>query len=308
VRPTLERPLQKALNRPQVRALRRAIGRPVLVTSRRTATPTPPRFAPEGTGAPGRAHVDAATLRTDRWWLAPLVTVSVLLSFIAYSTVRAFMDKDYFLDPYISPFYSPCLTSSCGEAPHVSWLGTPWIITPAIWILVFPLGFRLTCYYYRKAYYRSFWASPPACAVAEPHAKYTGETRLPLIGNNVHRYFFYAGLVFNVILTYDAIVAFRFDKDGGHHFGVGLGTAVLVVNATLLWLYSLSCHSCRHIMGGRLNHFSKHPVRYRFWTWVSKLNHHHMKLAWVSLFGVALTDLYVWLVSAGVFTDPRWIS
>jgi hypothetical protein len=308
VKATLERPLKKALDRPRVRALRRAVGRPALVTSRRAVPEAPPRQAPEGTGAPGRAHLDTATLRTDRWWLAPLITVSVLLAFIAYSTVRAFMDKDYFLDPYISPFYSPCLASSCGEAPHVSWLATPWLITPAIWILVFPLGFRLTCYYYRKAYYRSFWMSPPACAVAEPHGKYTGETRLPLIGNNVHRYFFYAGLVFNTILTYDAIVAFRFEKDGGHHFGVGLGTAVLVVNATLLWLYSLSCHSCRHIFGGRLNHFSKHPVRYRFWTFVSKLNHHHMKFAWVSLFGVALTDLYVWLVSAGLFDDPRWIS
>ena len=197
--------------------------------------------------------------------------------------------------------------------PNWELFGSWWGISPAIIILIFPLGFRLTCYYYRKAYYRAFWMSPPACAVAEPHGKYTGETRVPLVGNNIHRYFFYAGLVFNVILTYDAIVAFRFAEVGAtghvsHHFGVGLGTAVLVTNATLLWLYSLSCHSCRHIMGGRLTHFSKHPLRYRFWTFVSKLNHHHMKFAWVSLFGVALTDLYVWLVSSGVFNDPRWIS
>ena len=266
------------------------------------------RTAPAGTGAPGRARLDTRTLRTDRWWVPPLITFAVLVSFIIYATVRAFLNKDYFLDPYISPFYSPCLASSCAPAPHLSWFPSNAFFTPAIFILVFPLGFRLSCYYYRKAYYRAFWLSPPACAVAEPHTKYTGETRVPLVGNNIHRYFFYAGLVFNVILTYDAIVAFRFEKDGGHHFGVGLGTAVLVTNATLLWLYSLSCHSCRHIMGGRLNHFSKHPLRYRFWTFVSKLNHHHMKFAWVSLFGVALTDLYVWLVSAGVFNDPRWIS
>ncbi len=266
------------------------------------------RTSPQGTGAPGRAHLDARTLRTDRWWLQPLITVAVLLSFIAYATFRAFHNTYYFLDPYISPFYSPCLSDACAPAPHVSLFPSNAFFTPAIFILVFPLGFRLTCYYYRKAYYRSFWMSPPACAVAEPHGKYTGETRLPLIGNNVHRYFFYAGLVFNVILTYDALIAFRFESDGGHRFGVGLGTLVLLTNATLLWLYSLSCHSCRHIFGGRLNHFSKHPIRYRFWTFVSKLNHHHMKFAWVSLFGVALTDLYVWLVSAGVFSDPRWIS
>ncbi|MCU1604569.1 MAG: integral rane protein, partial [Modestobacter sp.] len=180
--------------------------------------------------------------------------------------------------------------------------------TPAIFILIFPLGFRLTCYYYRKAYYRAFWQSPPACAVAEPHQKYSGETKLPLVGNNIHRYFFYAGLVFNTILTYDAIAAFFFEKNGGTHFGVGLGTFVLLANAAMLWLYSLSCHSCRHIMGGRLNHFSKHPLRYKFWTLVSKLNHSHMKFAWISLVGVALTDAYVWAVSSGLFNDPRWIS
>jgi len=264
--------------------------------------------APAGTGAPGRARIEAKTLRTDRWWLQPLVTFTVLVLFIIYATVRAFMNKYYYRDPYISPFYSPCVADSCPA--DVKWWGIPSnaFFTPAIFILIFPLGFRLTCYYYRKAYYRAFWMSPPACAVAEPHGKYTGETRVPLIGNNVHRYFFYAGLVFNTILTYDAVRAFVFDKDGSKHFGFGLGTAVLILNAVLLWLYSLSCHSCRHIMGGRLNHFSKHPVRYRFWTWVSKLNHHHMKFAWVSLVGVALTDAYVWAVAGGLFSDPRWIS
>jgi len=268
--------------------------------------------APMGTGAPGRARIDARTLRTDRWWLQPAITVAVLLAFIVYATVRAFMNKHYFVDEggaeYISPFYSPCLSSSCDPAPHLSLFPSNGFFTPAIFILIFPLGFRLTCYYYRKAYYRSFWLSPPACAVAEPHGRYTGETRLPLVGNNLHRYFFYAGLVFNVILTYDALIAFRFTEGGEHRFGVGLGTLVLLTNAILLWLYSLSCHSCRHIFGGRLNHFSKHPLRYRFWTFVSKLNHHHMKYAWISLVGVALTDLYVWLVASGAFDDPRWIA
>ena len=79
-----------------------------------------------------------------------------------------------------------------------------------------------------------------------------------------------------MILTYDAVLAFR-DRDGdwGH---MGLGTLVLVANAVLLWLYSLSCHSCRHIVGGRLNSFSRHPLRYRFWTVVSRLNGRHMQL------------------------------
>ena len=129
--------------------------------------------------------------------------------------------------------------------------GDWWKLSPALLILVFPLGFRLTCYYYRKAYYRSFWLSPPACAVAEPHKSYSGETRFPLVLQNAHRWFFYAGLVFNVILTWDALLGFR--NPPGEWGHMGLGTLVLLVNAALLWLYSMSCHSCRHAIGGRLD-------------------------------------------------------
>jgi hypothetical protein len=165
----------------------------------------------------------------------------------------------------------------------------------------------LTGYYYRRAYYRSIWQSPPACAVSEPHKRYTGETRFPLILQNIHRYFFYFGLVFNVILTYDAVLGFVEARDpriGGGY--VGLGSFVMLINAVLLWTYSLSCHSCRHIVGGRLKHFSKHPIRFKFWGFVTKLNAKHMQLAWASLIFVALTDLYVRLVASGALGSARW--
>lgn len=258
-----------------------------------------------GVAAPGRAAIQARTLRTDRWWLQPTVTVIVLVAFIIYATIRAFYNGAYYASPYLSPFYSPCLATDCvpgsGEI-HV--FGSWWTWSPALLVLIFPLGFRITCYYYRKAYYRGFWASPPACAVAEPHRSYTGERRFPLIINNIHRYFFYFGLIFNVILSYDAILAFR--NPAGQWGHMGVGTLVLLANAVLLWLYSLSCHSCRHIMGGRLNHFSKHPIRYRAWTLVSKLNTRHMLFAWLSLFGVALADLYVSMVAGNVIADFRF--
>jgi hypothetical protein len=263
------------------------------------ATPTVDRPSPSGRP---RAAIAAKTLRTDRWWLQPLITVTILVAFIVYSTWRAFENAHYYLDPYISPFYSPCITTHCVGDTFPKLITGPSFFSPALYILVVPLGFRLTCYYYRKAYYRSFWFSPPACAVAEPHKTYSGETRFPLIFQNVHRLFFGLGLIFNVILTYDAIVAFFFPGDG---FGMGVGTLVLLTNAVLLWAYSLSCHSCRHIVGGRLNNFSRHPIRYKFWTVVSRLNAKHMQIAWISLFGVALTDLYVRLVSTGAITDLR---
>ncbi|MER5293773.1 hypothetical protein ABT382_17095 [Streptomyces pharetrae] len=260
-----------------------------------------------GVRAAGRAAIAAPHLRTDRWWLAPAATAAGLLAFVVYSTWRAFAGADYYAAPYVSPFYSPCLAENCEPmkaGPNWEIFGSWWGISPAIIILVFPLGFRLTCYYYRKAYYRGFWASPPACAVAEPHDKYTGETRFPLILQNIHRYFFYAAIPVAGILTYDTVLAFRDERyDWGH---MGLGTLVFVVNIVLIWAYTLSCHSCRHIVGGKLKHFSRHPVRYRMWQFVGKLNARHMLLAWTSLASVALADLYVYLVASGVFEDPRF--
>ncbi len=228
---------------------------------------------------------------------------------MAYATVRVFTGHWYFVPQYhyLTPFYSPCVSGEC--VPGSSALGHWWpaippIIPYAAVALIFVLGFRTTCYYYRRAYYRAFWRSPAACAVREPHAKYTGETRIPLILQNLHRYFFYIALAFNVILTADAVVAFKNAQGQWGH--MSLGTLVLLGNAALLWLYSLSCHACRHITGGRLKHFSKHPVRYKAWTLVSKLNAKHMEFAWVSLGFVCLTDLYIRLVAAGVFKNPTF--
>ncbi len=260
-----------------------------------------------GVLSPERARIDRKTLRQDRWWVSPLVTFLVFTAFVVYSTWRAFAGSDYYASPYLSPFYSPCLSTACVD--QASDFGQPisflpaWF-SPALLILVFPLGFRLTCYYYRKAYYRSFWLSPPACAVAEPHQKYSGETRFPLILQNVHRWFFYASFLVALVLTYDVVIAFR---DENHEWGhAGLGTLILLVNVVLIWLYTLSCHSCRHITGGRLRHFSKHPVRYRIWTFVSRLNGRHAMFAWASLVSVALADFYIYLLATHVISDLRF--
>ncbi len=258
-----------------------------------------------GVLGPGRARIADRTLRRDRWWLSPLTTFIVFLTFVVYSTWRAFEGANYYAEPYLSPFYSPCLTSECVQGSSdfgqpISW----WSLSPALIVLIFPLGFRLTCYYYRKAYYRAFWVSPPACAVAEPHSGYSGETRFPLILQNIHRWFLYAAAVVAAVLTYDAVIAFR-DEDGnwGH---MGLGTVIMLVNVVLIWLYTLSCHSCRHAVGGRLRHFSKHPLRYKAWTFVSKQNKRHALWAWLSLFSVGFTDLYIYLLAAGHISDVRF--
>jgi hypothetical protein len=260
-----------------------------------------------GTQGVGRAKITARTLRTDRWWLSPLLSGTALGVFLIYSAVRLFWDKSYFVEEfhYIAPFYSPCLSTDC--VPGTSPLGTPigslpaWL-SPAMVILVIPGGFRASCYYYRKSYYRAFWLSPPACAVAEPHKKYTGETRFPLVFQNVHRWFFYLAVLLSLILTYDAVEAFH-GKDGG--FGIGLGTLILCINVVLIWAYTLGCHSCRSITGGRLNHFSRHPIRYRLWTQVSRLNARHGLFAFTSMYSIMIADAYVWLVASGTISDLR---
>lgn len=254
--------------------------------------------------AKSRAQIAAKTLRSDRWWRQSTINGIFLGIMVIYLTWASLVNKDYYAAPYISPLYSPCLATTCIKGSGFHWI--PWLtwLAPAVIIIGGPMGFRLSCYYYRKAYYRSFWQSPTACAVREPHKKYTGETRLPLILQNLHRYFFYIALIFNVILSIDAVLGFR--NAGGQWGHMGVGTLVLIVNATLLWLYSLSCHACRHVTGGRLKHFSKHPLRYKAWTLVSRLNARHMEFAWISLGFVLFTDLYIRLVASGVFADPKF--
>src|SRR6201995_1930055 len=62
-----------------------------------------------GVGSPTRAHIEAKTLRQDRWWLYPLTGFVVFVGFIIYPTFRAFWVHDSYSAPALSPFYSPCL-------------------------------------------------------------------------------------------------------------------------------------------------------------------------------------------------------
>ena len=250
------------------------------------------------------------TMRRDAWWASPLVTFLVLGGFVVYSTWAAFQGAHYEYGPYLSPFYSPLLY---GDGPH-SWLGPkpnwwPGAIpfSAALLILWAPGGFRFTCYYYRGAYYKAFWADPPSCAVGEPRKSFLGEQSFPLVLQNVHRYFLYLALLFLIVLWYDVWKALWFTDPatGRTEFGVGLGTLVLAANVALLSGYTFGCHSLRHLAGGVLDQFSNHPVRTKMYDVTCAFNCHHMRWAWASLFSVALADLYVRLCSMGVLTDWR---
>ena len=245
----------------------------------------------------GRAPLPL-TSRHDIWWIKPLLTVIVLGGFGVYATWRAYENQYFELGSYLTPLYSPHLP--------IDWNIGGWHISPAFYILIFPLSFRLTCYYYRLAYYRAFFWDPPACAVAEPAARkhYTGERRFPLILQNLHRYTFYAAALFVFLLSYDAIRSLFWD-DGLH---LGVGTLIMAVNAILLGVYTFSCHSFRHLIGGRVNCYScslAGRTRHGIWKQVSFLNSRHSLYAWASLISVVVTDIYIRLIASGAIQDFR---
>lgn len=250
------------------------------------------------------------TARRDAWWMTPAITFAALSLFVVYATWAAFQNAHYTFGPYLSPFYAPEIF---GDSPHAwfgpkpGWWPAALPFSAALLILWAPGGFRFTCYYYRGAYYKAFWADPPACTVGEPRKRYLGERSFPLIMQNIHRYFLYVALVFLVILASDVYKALWFTDPatGAKSFGVGVGTLILAANVVLLACYTLGCHSMRHIVGGYLDRLAGRPLRKAAYDCSSCLNRWHMKWAWMSLFGVALTDLYVRLCSMGVLTDWR---
>jgi len=252
------------------------------------------------------------TKRIDLWWLQPLLVFIGLGTFVVYSTWAAFQNAHYHFGNYLSPFYSPEIF---GESPHAWFGGKPgwwpsWLpFSPALLILWAPAGFRLTCYYYRGAYYKAFWADPPACAVGEPRKTYWGERSFPLIMQNVHRYFMYLALIFILILASDVWKAMWFSDPatGRSTFGIGIGTIVLAGNVYFLGGYTFGCHSLRHLIGGFRDQLTTSTISFQAYRCATCLNRRHMLWAWMSLFWVGFSDVYVRLCSLGIWPDLRLI-
>ena len=245
------------------------------------------------------------TERRDRWWIPALATAAGLTVFGVYALVVAVEGSHFRYTGggahYLSPFYSPDLESMFGFSLPFSY---------AFLVLWAPLGLRVTCYYYRKAYYRSFFLSPPACAVSGPRRRsYRGESTFPFILQNAHRYFLYFATIVLGFLWYDAVRAFFFRTSSGSlELGLGLGTLVLLVNVVALSFFTFGCNSLRHLVGGNLDCVScsrSARARHKLWLGVTVLNLKHREWAWISLTTVGLADLYVRLASLGVFHDPR---
>ena len=236
------------------------------------------------------------------WWAGSVTTVAILGAFTVYGLwVTFFASVAEYGGYLLSPMYSPPVPS-------------PWDwLSPAVFVLWIPLGFRLSCYYYRKAYYRAFFWDPPNCSSKaqqrEPRSpeNYRGERNLFVL-NNVHRYFLYGSIVVVAFLLYEALRSFF--PDGG--FGITIGSLLFLLNVILLSGYTFGCHSMRHLAGGRADCYScvrGGNLRRRTFNWVSVLNGRHMFWAWVSMFSVWGADVYVRLLMAGVIPqDPAiWV-
>ncbi|HZM72946.1 MAG TPA: succinate dehydrogenase [Candidatus Polarisedimenticolia bacterium] len=260
-----------------------------------TTLPAPP-LKPVGTARQGWG----LTSRLDNWASAPTLQAFVFTICATYLVVSGIIwnplfGTPYDVDGYLSPLFSPLIV----------WPDMPAWLSPGLLILWIPIGFRATCYYYRKAYYRFYFSDPPGCAVGEPRVlkHFATENAFPFILQNIHRYFLYLAFIPLAFLWIDVVRAFA--PEGS--LRIGFGGVLFFVNVTLLTGYSLSCHSLRHVVGGKLDCFSctrRERARYEAWRWLSFLNRHHMAFAWASLLTVTLADLYVRFLALGLFADP----
>lgn len=227
------------------------------------------------------------------YWVEPTFTVLALGLFGLYTLWLVFFQSSGQFHNYLSPFFSP--TESWGVK-----------VLPAIWVLWSPLLFRATCYYYRKEIYRGFFHDPVSCSVPESRKYYFGETRFPFSWTNLHRWFWYVAVIVLVFLWIDAVQAFIFNG----HFGIGLGSIIMLINVLLLTAYTFSCHAFRHLIGGGSQKFTcadgRPTTRFKVWNRVSAWNENHGTYAWISMFFVWFTDVYIRLLMNGVIHDVRF--
>lgn len=240
-----------------------------------------------------------STLRRDSWWVRPTLVLIGFAIFLIYGTWAAFQKPLGHVGAYVTPFESPNLFELFpGVFPQgMSMAGL--LITPAMLVLWAPGGFRFTCYFCRLSYHRSVLGDPPGCAVGEWKRNYSGEQKLFLI-NNFHRYFLYVIFIFVIFHWMHFLQAFYYPGKG---LGIGVGTLLTGFDTIALTMYVGSCHSLRHLVGGRKNRFSADSWSYKMWSWVSRANEHHGLWFWLSLGSILVADIYVRLLSHGVITD-----
>jgi hypothetical protein len=257
---------------------------------------------------PAHPSTTFSTWRLDNWWAQPLSLVVALTAFVVYSMFRVFEMREnpvvalegfyHYQSPFVAMDFTWLIPASVATA-------APYLAYPGVILLPFPAGFRFTCYYFRRAYYRSFVARPAACSTeANRNPDYKGETKI-MIFQNLHRYFFYATFILLVL----HIVAWVMDVFHGGGVYVGVGTLLLLIDIVLLAGYVLGCHAFRHLIGGRVDCFSCSSVNegaHTMWGGVSKLNQKHAFYALASMISIVVADFYLRWIGIHQVTTVLW--
>lgn len=228
------------------------------------------------------------TDRHDAWFVSPVIMAIAGVVAVGYLFWAAIQGEHYTSGPYLSYIYA---------TPFIpSW----WHISPAFILIWIPIGFRLTCYYARQAYYRAGFGDPIACGLDEPYrGAYHGETRLPFFLNNLHRYFLYFAIMLLILHWFHLMHA---TVRSGEIY-LGIGTLFMAVDTIALTFYVGGCHSLRYILGGSKRMISCGrcgKIRHSAWRLSSFFNQFHDKWFWISLYSVIFADLYIRLLSMGV--------
>ena len=121
--------------------------------------------------ANGRIRVEGP-IRWDTWWIEPALVVLVLGAFVVYSTWAALQNAHYYAAPYLSPFYSPCLSTDCQHVDRAAVRQMPalpiiGIVSPAFLILWAPGAVPADLLLLPQGLLPVVLAAPPACAVRD---------------------------------------------------------------------------------------------------------------------------------------------
>ena len=188
-------------------------------------------------------------------------------------------------------------------------LTDPWY-SPTVLVIPFVGLFRLTCYAYRKDYHRHLFDHPVACELNTRQDKfgraYTGETRFFRV-ENFHRYFMYIAVAILPFFFYDFYVSMTYTPGS---IILSIGGIIILINAIAVTIYTFSCHSIRHLVGGRMDCFScttAHKSGGKVFRFQSIFNRHHEALAWTSLAMFVFVDLYIRAVAAGIIPNLHMV-
>ena len=185
-----------------------------------------------------------STLRRDAWWTELLPVIIVLGGFGLYATLRAFEGAFYSLGTLSFAFlFSADRSAASLVAAFSRAAGARRPARVSRHLLLLPQSL-LPRIFSRSAGLRRGRASQAQISRRDQH--FLSSSRMSTATFYTWPLFFWA------FCGTTPIKGFFFDGQ----FGIGVGSLILLFNVILLSFYTLSCHSLRHLAGGKMDCFS----------------------------------------------------